>query len=95
MNLNFVENLIGLRVYPKGINIEKTKQKITSEKQLSNNYAPCFNRIDFVLIPSCIELPFLQLLKQNSYFQEHQMADWLSITKISPDINPPSKKPTP
>ena len=25
-------------------------------KQMSNNYAPCFNRIDFVVIPSHIEL---------------------------------------
>ena len=93
MNLNFVENLIGLRVCPKGTNVEKTKQKITSEKQMSN--APCFNRIDFVLILSFIELPYLHLLKQSSYFQEQQMADCLSITKVSPDINPPSKKPTP
>ena len=25
---------------------------------MSNNYAPCFYRIDFVGIPSCIELPW-------------------------------------
>ena len=24
---------------------------------MNNNYAPCFNRIDFVVIPSHIELP--------------------------------------
>ena len=28
---------------------------------MSNNYAPCFNRIDFVFIPSYIELPCLNL----------------------------------
>ena len=32
---------------------------ITSGKQKSNsNYAPCFNRINFFVIPSCIELPW-------------------------------------
>ena len=25
---------------------------------MSNYYEPCFNRIDFVVIPSCIELPY-------------------------------------
>ena len=30
--------------------------KITSVKQMSNNYAPFFSRIDFVVIPSNIEL---------------------------------------
>ena len=32
---------------------------ITSGTQISNNYAPCFNRIHFVVIPSYIELPCL------------------------------------
>ena len=31
---------------------------ITSEKQMRNNYEPCFNRIDFFVIPSYIELPW-------------------------------------
>ena len=31
-----------------------------SGKQVSNNYAPCFNRINFVVIPSYIELPWYQ-----------------------------------
>ena len=30
---------------------------MTSGKQMSNNYAPCFNRIGFAVIPSYIELP--------------------------------------
>ena len=30
---------------------------ITSPKQMSNNYAPCFNIINFFVIPSYIELP--------------------------------------
>ena len=30
--------------------------KITSGKQMSNNYAPHFNRINFVVISSYIEL---------------------------------------
>ena len=29
---------------------------IILEKQMGNNYAPCFNRVDFVVIPSYIEL---------------------------------------
>ena len=28
---------------------------------MSNNYAPCFSRIDFVVIPSYIELPWFIL----------------------------------
>ena len=30
---------------------------ITSSKQMSNNYAPCFSRIDYAVIPFYIELP--------------------------------------
>ena len=33
---------------------------ITSGKQISNNYVPYFNRIDFVVIPSYVEIPWLQ-----------------------------------
>ena len=29
---------------------------------MSNNYAPCFNRIDFAVIPSYIERPFLDFI---------------------------------
>ena len=29
---------------------------------MSNNYAPCFNRIDFAVIPSYIERPFLDFM---------------------------------
>ena len=32
---------------------------IISEKQMINYYAPCFNRIDFIIIPSYIKLPCL------------------------------------
>ena len=32
-------------------------------KAVSNNYAPCFNRTDFVVIPSNIELPWADRLK--------------------------------
>ena len=36
-----------------------------SGKQMSNNYAPCFNRIDFVVIPSYIVLPFRSAIFPN------------------------------
>ena len=33
---------------------------------MSNNYAPCFSRIDFAVIPSFIELPcYIQVYKTN------------------------------
>ena len=41
--------------YAQGITIQ------CSGKQMSNNYAPCFNRIDFVVIPSYKELPCYSL----------------------------------
>ena len=34
---------------------------ITLGKQMSNYYAPCFHRIDFVVIPSDIELPWFDI----------------------------------
>ena len=33
----------------------------TSGKQMSNYYAPCFNRTDFFVISSCVKLPFCTL----------------------------------
>ena len=30
---------------------------ISSGKQMNNNYAPCFNKIEFVVIGTYIELP--------------------------------------
>ena len=35
--------------------------KITLGKQISNYYAPCFYRLDFVGIPSYIELPWFDV----------------------------------
>ena len=29
---------------------------------MSNNYVPCLNRIDFVVIPSYVELPWILLV---------------------------------
>ena len=34
------------------------RSKITFLNYFSNNYVPCFNRIDFVVIPSYVELPW-------------------------------------
>ena len=46
---------------------------------MSNNYAPCYNRIDFVVIPSYIELPCysgtlfcVEYLKLFSQFQVNE-----------------------
>ena len=35
---------------------------------MSNNYAPCFNKIDFVVIPSYIELTWLLLPKTRTKY---------------------------
>ena len=37
---------------------------------MTNNYAPCFNRIDFVVIPSNIELPWLIKYNTRNIFLE-------------------------
>ena len=34
---------------------------------MSNDYAPCFHRIDIVLIPSYIKRPCLELFEQQMY----------------------------
>ena len=36
--------------------------EITSCKQMSKKYAPCFNRIDFIVIPSRKELSCLHIV---------------------------------
>ena len=49
---------------------------------MSNNYAPCFNRIHFVVIPSYVELPCKNLSKHFSYRKKR-----LSLGKSGEKIN--------
>ena len=49
-------------------------------KQMSNYYVPCVYRIDFVVIPSYIELPWYFELITDSL----ELFDWTSQLKISP-----------
>ena len=48
---------------------------ITLGKQMSNYNAPCFYRIDFIVVPSYIELPLIFLLHKLS-FSLHQQIDF-------------------
>ena len=49
---------------------------------MSNNYAPCFIRIDFVVIPSYVELPCKNVSKHFSYRKKR-----LSLGKSGKKIN--------
>ena len=39
---------------------------------MSNNYASCFNRIDFVVMPSYIELPWINQEKKHKSRRKHK-----------------------
>ena len=48
------------------------RSKITFLNHFSNNYVSCFNRIDFVVIPSYVELPWDYIftqIKQTIFFR--------------------------
>ena len=51
--------VVPLMFLPKTLtwNIINYCHQIYLGKQMGNNYAPCFNRVDFVVIPFYIELP--------------------------------------
>ena len=59
-------SFINLRVVQ---NSGKVKSKLSSDGKISsslisNNCASCFNRIDFIVIPSYIELPWVKKVLQ-------------------------------
>ena len=51
--------------------------------QIGNNYAPCFNRIDFVVIAFYIELPWIKLFWDNSF---KKVIDWLIYEVVTMNI---------
>ena len=59
---------------------------------MSNYYAPCFYRIDFVVIPSYIELPWVYLLLTLNIFHkfdfEQTNVSWVYILDLAKkDLN--------